>query len=225
MAKLLVIDDEPRIVDFLARALTAHGFAVDRAHGGAEGLARICAEPYDLVVLDLRMPHVDGLAVLEGALTVRPDQRVLVLSALADVETKVRALQLGACDYLTKPFATAELLARIGAQLRRAAVAPGQATPRLERLAGIELDLDRRTADAGHGPVCLSAREFELLRHLMVRQGDVCSREELLKEVWGCEFDPGTNVVDVGIRRLRCKLGADVVATIRNVGYALEAAA
>jgi two-component system copper resistance phosphate regulon response regulator CusR len=224
MTKLLVIDDEPRIVDFLARALAAHGFGVDRAHGGAEGLARTRAEPYDLVVLDLRMPHVDGLAVLEGTLAARPAQRVIVLSALADVETKVRALELGACDYLTKPFATAELLARIGAQLRRAAQAPGQAEPRLERRAGIELDLDRRTADAGQGPVGLSAREFELLRHLMVRQGDVCTREELLKEVWGCEFDPGTNVVDVGIRRLRCKLGTDVVATIRNVGYALEAA-
>jgi two-component system copper resistance phosphate regulon response regulator CusR len=224
MAKLLVIDDEPRIVDFLARALAAHGFSVDRAHGGAEGLARTCAEPYDLVVLDLRMPHVDGLAVLAGALAARPDQRILVLSALGDVETKVRALELGACDYVTKPFATAELLARIGAQLRRAAVAPGHTAPRLERIAGLELDLDRRTADAGRGPVCLSAREFELLRHLMTRRGDVCTREELLKEVWGCEFDPGTNVVDVGIRRLRSKLGADVVATIRNVGYALEAA-
>lgn len=224
MAKLLVIDDEPRIVDFLARAVSAHGFSVDRALGGAEGLARACAEPYDLVILDLRMPHVDGLAVLAGTLSVRPEQRVLVLSALADVETKVRALELGACDYLTKPFATAELLARIGAQLRRAAAAPGHTAPRVERLAGIELDLDRRTADAGGGPVCLSGREFELLRHLMVRKGDVCTREELLKEVWGCEFDPGTNVVDVGIRRLRCKLGAEVVATIRNVGYALEAA-
>jgi two-component system copper resistance phosphate regulon response regulator CusR len=224
MAKLLVIDDEPRIVDFLARAVSAHGFSVDRALGGAEGLARACAEPYDLVILDLRMPHVDGLAVLEGVLSVRPEQRVLVLSALADVETKVRALELGACDYLTKPFATAELLARIGAQLRRAAVAPGHTAPRVERHAGLELDLDRRTADAGSGPVCLSGREFELLRHLMVRQGDVCTREELLKEVWGCEFDPGTNVVDVGIRRLRCKLGPEVVATIRNVGYALEAA-
>jgi DNA-binding response OmpR family regulator len=224
MAKLLVIDDEPRIVDFLARALGAHGFSVDRAHGGAEGLARACAEPYDLVVLDLRMPHVDGLAVLQGTLAVRPQQRVLVLSALADVEAKVRALELGACDYVTKPFAITELLARIGAQLRRAAVAPGLAAPRVERLAGIELDIDRRTADAGSGPVPLSGREFELLRHLMARHGDVCTREELLKEVWGCEFDPGTNVVDVGIRRLRCKLGAEVVATIRNVGYALEAA-
>jgi two-component system copper resistance phosphate regulon response regulator CusR len=224
MAKLLVIDDEPRIVDFLARALAAHGFAVDRAHGGAEGLARTYAEPYDLVLLDLRMPHVDGLAVLAGTLSVRPEQRVVVLSALGDVETKVRALELGACDYMTKPFATAELLARIGAQLRRAAVAPGHTAPRVERIAGLELDLDRRTADAGQGPVCLSAREFELLRHLMTRSGDVCTREELLKEVWGCQFDPGTNVVDVGIRRLRCKLGPDVVATIRNVGYALEAA-
>jgi two-component system copper resistance phosphate regulon response regulator CusR len=224
MAKLLVIDDEPRIVDFLARALAAHGFCVDRAHGGAEGLARACAEPYDLVVLDLRMPHVDGLAVLQGTIAIRPEQRILVLSALGDVETKVRALELGACDYLTKPFATAELLARIGAQLRRPAAAPGQAASRVERLAGIELDLDRRTADAGRGPVCLSVREFELLRHLMVRRGDVCTREELLKEVWGCEFDPGTNVVDVGIRRLRSKLGTDLVATIRNVGYALEAA-
>jgi two-component system OmpR family response regulator len=219
-----VIDDEPRIVDFLARALVAHGFSVDRARGGVEGLARACPEPYALVVLDLRMPHVDGLAVLAGTLAVRPEQRLLVLSALGDVETKVRALELGACDYLTKPFAAAELLARIGAQLRRPGIAPGLTAPRVERLAGIELDLDRRTADAGRGPVGLSTREFELLRHLMARQGDVCTREELLREVWGCEFDPGTNVVDVGIRRLRSKLGADVVATMRNVGYALEAA-
>jgi two-component system copper resistance phosphate regulon response regulator CusR len=222
MAKLLVIDDEPRIVDFLARALTAHGFGVDRARGGAEGLARACAEPYDLVVLDLRMPHVDGLAVLDGMLAVRPGQRVLVLSALADVETKVRALERGAGDYLTKPFATSELLARIGAQLRRPAVpaAPG----RVMHACGVALELDRRTADAGGGPVTLSEREFVLLRHLMARDGEVCSREELLREVWGCEFDPGTNVVDVGIRRLRSKLGAHVVATVRHVGYALEAA-
>ena len=156
---MLVIDDEPRIVDFLARALSAHGFIVERAHGGAEGLARAASEPFDLVVLDLHMPHVDGFAVLRATLAVRPAQRVLVLSALADVETKVRALELGACDYLTKPFATAELLARIGAQLRRAAVAPGRTTARVERLAGIELDLDRRTADAGGGPVRLSGRE------------------------------------------------------------------
>src|SRR3954447_18572628 len=102
MAKLLVIDDEPRIVDFLARALAAHGFAVDRAHGGAEGLARTYAEPYDLVVLDLRMQHVDRPAALAGAPSQRPEQRILVLSSLADVETKVRALELGACDYITK---------------------------------------------------------------------------------------------------------------------------
>ncbi len=221
MQRLLVIDDEPRIVDFLARALSAHGFAVDRALGGAEGLARSGMVRYDLIVLDLRMPHVDGLAVLEGVLAARPDARVLVLSALADVQSKVRALELGACDYLTKPFATAELLARIGARLRSRAPAGGG---RVMRAHGVELDLDRRTADAGSGPVALSAREFVLLRHLMARRGEVCTREELLKEVWGCEFEPGTNVVDVGVRRLRCKLGPNVVSTIRHVGYALEVA-
>jgi two-component system OmpR family response regulator len=221
ISRLLVVDDEPRIVDFLARTLAAHGFAVDRANGGAEGLARACAEAYDLVVLDLRMPHVDGLAVLEGVLAVRPEQRLLVLSALGDVDTKVRALELGACDYVTKPFAAAELLARIGAQLRRPTAA---VTARVLRGGGIELELDRRTADAGSGPVSLSEREFILLRHLLSRMGEVCTREELLREVWGCDFDPGTNVVDVGIRRLRSKLGARVVATVRNVGYALEAA-
>jgi signal transduction histidine kinase/ActR/RegA family two-component response regulator len=176
MARLLVIDDEPRIVDFLARALVAHGFAVDRAHGGAEGLARTCAEPYDLVVLDLRMPRVDGLAVLSGTFAVRPEQRVLVLSALADVETKVRALELGACDYLVKPFATAELLARIGAQLRRAAVAPGLASPRRERIAGIELDLDRRTADAGQRPASSSCCAISWSARATSARAKSCSR-------------------------------------------------
>ena len=139
-----------------------------------------------------------------------------MLSALSDVESKVRCLELGAADYLTKPFALAELVARVWARLRHAGPESGDG---LLRAGGLTLDPHRRTADAGDGPVSLSAREFLLLKHLLLNEGEVCTRAELLEEVWGCSFDPGTNVVDVYIRRLRAKLGADVVETVRHAGY------
>lgn len=218
MARVLVIDDEPKICDFVSRALSANGLAVDTATGGADGLEMARTGNYDLIVLDLMMPGVNGMGVLRGTIDALPNQRVLVLSALGDVDSKVRCLELGAADYLTKPFALAELVARVWARLRQAG--PDRADGLL-RAGGLTLDPHRRTADAGNGPVSLSAREFLLLKHLVLNEGEVCTRAELLEEVWGCSFDPGTNVVDVYIRRLRSKLGQAAVETVRHAGYCL----
>jgi two-component system OmpR family response regulator len=218
MARVLVIDDEPKIADFVSRALSSNGLVVDSATDGAQGLEMARTGRYDLVVLDLMMPGVSGMGVLRGTIEALPQQRVLVLSALSDVDSKVRCLELGAADYLTKPFALAELVARVWARLRLTPQASGDG---LLRAGGLTLDPHRRTADGGAGPVALSAREFLLLKHLAVNEGEVCTRAELLEEVWGCSFDPGTNVVDVYIRRLRAKLGTGVVETIRHAGYCL----
>jgi two-component system OmpR family response regulator len=214
-ARILVVDDEPKLVGFVCRALSAHGFSVDGAMDGARALGLIHERDYDLVVLDLLMNGVDGATVLERTLQSRPDLPILVLSALSDVESKVRCFQLGATDYLTKPFALAELRARIRARLR----CPAGTTEPVLRNNGLKLHLKRRIVDTGEGTVPLSDREFLLFRHLMRKQGEVCSRAELLERVWGCEFDPGTNVVDVYVSRLRAKLGSSVIATVRNVGY------
>jgi len=216
-----VVDDEPRITSFVARALAAEGFGVDSARDGVRGLDLARRGDYDIVVLDLMMPGLDGLSILQGIMDDRPEQRVLVLSALSDVETKVRCLELGATDYLPKPFVLAELVARIRARLRQPAAGPSQ---RFLRAGGITLDTVRRVADTGSGSAPLSEREFLLLQQLMVKNGEPCTRQRLLADVWGYSFDPGSNVVDVCVGRLRAKLGPDVIETVRGVGYRLLAA-
>jgi DNA-binding response OmpR family regulator len=218
--QVLVVDDEPRIVDFVSRALVNEGLQVDQATDGVQALEMARSGRYQLVVLDLLLPGKDGVTVLEELIEAQPQQRVLVLSALADVEHKVRCLELGASDYLHKPFALSELVARVRARLRQPASGPGE---RFVELGGVTLDIVRRTADAGSDPVTLSEREFLLLRHLMHKRGDVATRQELLTEVWGYTFDPGSNVVDVCVGRLRSKLGADTIETVRNVGYRFNA--
>jgi two-component system, OmpR family, response regulator len=219
--RVLVIDDEPGIVRFVTRALVAHGFLVDSAATGRTGLELARNGTYDLVVLDLRLPGMNGLEVLQALVEARPGIRVLVLSAVSEVEARVRCLEMGALDYLAKPFFIAELVARIRARVREAPSVPRE---RVLRAGGVRLDLTQRVADTGSGPVALSAREFVLLQTLMQRQGQVCVRGELLESVWGIQFDPGTNVVDVTVRRLRAKLGAHVIATVRNAGYMVRAA-
>jgi DNA-binding response OmpR family regulator len=216
VARVLVIDDEPRITSFVSRALSAEGLQVDAAADGRRALELARTGRYALVVLDLLLPGVDGVSVLRDLMQARPDQRVLVLSALSDVESKVRCLELGASDYLPKPFSLAELVARVRARLRQPASGPGE---RYVRAGGVTLDLVRRVADAGGGEVALPEREFLLLRHLMTLGGDVCGRQRLLDEVWGYGFDPGSNVVDVCVGRLRARLGAEVIETVRGVGY------
>lgn len=219
MSKVLVVDDEPKIVSFVTRALSARGFDVDAAENGLDALELIRMGGYAVVVLDLRLPDVDGVDVLRRTLEERPDQQVIVLSALPDVETKVRCLDIGAADYITKPFSLTELIARVRRRVRQRAL-DGERFLRAGRLV---LDLRNRAADVGEGMVSLASREFLLLLHLVRHRDEVCTREELLSDVWGYSFDPGTNAVEVCVGRLRAKLGASVIETVRNVGYSFHA--
>ena len=215
LARILVVDDEQRILRFVVRGLQAERYEVDSADTGTEGLHKALQGQYDLVILDLLMPGLDGAAVLSRLLAAQPGQAVIVLSCLATTAIKVRCLEAGAQDYLAKPFSLDELLARVRVRLR--ASADRHATSLV--LGGLRLDLIRREADSGTGRVPLSDREFLLLRELMRRPGQVVSKQRLLSAVWHYHFDPGSNVVDVYIRRLRAKLGADTIVTVRGEGY------
>jgi len=220
--RILVVEDEPRILAFVARGLEAEGFAVDAAGDGVDALERARRTRPDFVVLDLLLPRVDGLTVLRELKRERPDLPVLVLSARSDLPTKLRGFELGASDYLAKPFALDELIARIRAQLRRPEREPGQT---VVQVGGLVLDLARRQARLSGVVSDLSDREFRLLHQLVEHADEVVSRERLLSEVWGYHFDPGSNVVDVCVRRVRKKLGPEApIETVRNVGYRLASA-
>jgi DNA-binding response OmpR family regulator len=213
--KILVVDDEQRILRFVVRGLRAEGFVVDSADNGVGGLRKALEGRYDLVILDLLMPGLDGTVVLRRLVAERPAQAVLVLSCLSATATKVECLEAGAEDYLVKPFSLDELLARVRARLRAAA-----GRPPTSLVAGrLRLDLIRREADSGAGRVPLADREFLLLRELMSHAGTTVSKQRLLSAVWKYHFDPGSNVVDVYVRRLRAKLGAEVITTMRGEGY------
>jgi DNA-binding response OmpR family regulator len=214
---VLVIEDDDRIARLVSRALTDNGYGVERAARGGDGLNEALAGDFDLVVLDLMLPDIPGTEVLERLVEVRPEQRVLVLSAVPEIGARVAVLEAGAADFLGKPFAVAELLARVRARLR--VPAPGAAA-RWLRAGPVLLDLRLRRAETDGSQVELSFREFLLLQHVMRRAGQACSRGELLSDVWGLTFDPGSNVVDVCIRRLRMKLDRPGrIETVRNVGY------
>jgi DNA-binding response OmpR family regulator len=220
--QILVIEDEPRILAFLARGLEAEGFRVDAAGNGPAGLKQAFAHSYDAVVLDLLLPGVDGLSVLRELQERDPDLPVVIVSARSDLPTKLRGFGLGACDYLAKPFALDELVARLRVQLRKNEVRRDE---NVVRAGALSLDLARRQARIGELVADLSDREFRLLHHLVEHAGTIVSRERLLSEVWGYHFDPGSNVVDVCVRRLRKKLGADApIETVRHAGYRVRAA-
>ncbi len=253
--RILVVDDEPEIRDFIVRALVADGYDADAACDGSDGLRLAEAGGYGLVILDLVMPQTDGRSVLARLHRDQPAQPVLVLSCVGDVATKVHCLDLGARDYLTKPFALAELLARVRVQLRSepqpwgyrqqegghqpaARAVPAHLTPAAKdrprepgqhdhpthevlRAGRLALDLGRLQADSGVGPVALTRLEVMLLRELMEHAGRSVPKDELLATVWGIDFDPGSNVVDVCVRRLRSKLGFDLIETVRGAGYRL----
>jgi two-component system copper resistance phosphate regulon response regulator CusR len=217
--RILVIEDEPRILAFLARGLEAEGFTVDGAADGAEGLRRAGRGRYDLVVLDLLLPRLDGLSLLREVQQLRPELPVVIVSARTDLETKLRGFGLGACDYVSKPFSFDELLARIRAQLRLV-TRGGDGT--VVAAGGLTLNVARRQATLRGVVAELSDREFRLLHHLVRHQGEVVSRERLLSDVWGYHFDPRSNVVDVCVRRLRKKLGEEApIETVRLGGYRL----
>jgi two-component system OmpR family response regulator len=243
--RILIVDDEPKIRSFVGRALSAAGYATEFAASGAEGLQSALDGHYDLVILDLVMPDLDGRQVLGRLLRAHPGQAVIVLSCVADVAAKVDCLERGAQDYLTKPFSLAELLARVRVRVRLRDVGlevlartaahapqPGTAPPATEapstpgeliRAGGVTLDTGRLAADIGHGPVPLTRLEFLLLRELAEHPGQSVPKVRLLASVWGYDFDPGSNVVDVCVRRVRSKLGFDLIKTVRGEGYQLAA--
>jgi DNA-binding response OmpR family regulator len=221
--RILVVEDEPRILSFLVRGLESEGFSVDSELDGASALRRATARRYDLVVLDLLLPRLDGLSVLRELQRRNPAVPVVILSARSDLATKLRGFELGASDYLAKPFALDELIARIRAQLRHTSLDASEAS--ILHAGALVLDLARRQARMGALVADLSDREFKLLHQFVLHAGEVISRERLLSEVWGYHFDPGSNVVDVCVRRLRKKLGPDApIETIRHAGYRLVAA-
>jgi two-component system copper resistance phosphate regulon response regulator CusR len=218
---LLVIEDEPRILVFLSRAFEAEGFAVDGASNGLDGLARAIGGRYDLVILDLLLPRVDGLTVLRELSRRCPELPVVIVSARSDLRTKLRGFELGASDYVAKPFSFDELLARVRVQLR----AHASGDDNLMTAGEVVLDLPRRQARMGGRVIDLSDREFRLLLHLVQHAGEVVTRESILSAVWGYYFDPRSNVVDVCVRRLRNKLGEEApIETIRHAGYRIAAA-
>jgi DNA-binding response OmpR family regulator len=218
---ILVVEDETAIADFVQRGLESEGYAVACAYDGDEGERRALGKGVDLVVLDLMLPGKDGLSVLRSIRRERPALPVIVLTARDALEDKVEGLDTGATDYVTKPFAFDELTARIRAHLRR----PANGEPTVLEAGGIHMDLIGRVVTLEGEPIHLSSREFELLAYFVRHPNQVLSRDQILSAVWGYDFDPGTNVVEVYVGYLRRKLATDgkpaPIETLRSVGYRL----
>lgn len=219
--RLLIVEDEPKLAAYLRKGLTENGHVVDLAHDGIDGRHLAVEGEYDLLILDVMLPGVDGFGILEAVRKVKSTP-VLMLTARDKVEDRVRGLQGGADDYLIKPFSFSELLARVQALLRRGRA---QESTTLQ-LGELELDLVRRKALRAEQRLDLTAKEFALLTLLMQRQGQVLSRTVLAEKVWDMNFDSDTNVVEVAVRRLRAKLDdpfdSKLLHTVRGMGYVLE---
>jgi two-component system OmpR family response regulator len=224
MHRILVIEDETKLCDLLVRVLREAGYVAVGAATATEGITLALSDEFDLILLDLNLPDIAGEDVLRAVSSAKPDTRVVVLSATTAVGRRISVLEAGAVDFLLKPFVTAELLLRIKLRLGiNRAVSGASGADRLPVVDNVVLDVHRRELLVGTSRVSLSQREFTLLTHLIERRGKTCSRQELLADVWGMEFDPGTNVVDVCVRRLRAKFMTDAIETVRNVGYRLVA--
>jgi two-component system, OmpR family, response regulator len=221
--RVLVCEDDRVIADFVAQGLREAGFAVDVAATGTEGLRLALQSAYDVAVVDVMLPGVDGLALIEKLRAARLQIPVLILSAKRSVDDRVKGLQAGGDDYLTKPFAFAELLARVQALIRRST---GTAEPTRLIAGELTMDLLSRRVERSGQPIELRPREFALLEYLMRHPGRVLSKTMILSHVWGYSFDPGTNVVDVLVSRLRDKVdrGFDrkLIHTVRGAGYVLK---
>ena len=221
--RVLVAEDDPVIADFVSQGLREAGYAVDVASTGTDALRRALGGSYDAAVIDVMLPELDGLSVIEQLRARRKQTPVLILSARHTVDDRVKGLQAGGDDYLTKPFAFAELLARLQALLRRAA---GATEPTRLVVGDLTLDLLSRKVERGGKVIELRPREFALLEYLMRHPGRVLSKTMILSHVWGYSFDPGTNVVDVLVSRLRDQVdeGFDkkMIHTVRGAGYVLK---
>jgi DNA-binding response OmpR family regulator len=216
---VLIVEDEPRIAAFVERGLRAEGFTVQLAADGETGFALACSEDTDLVILDLMLPGMSGESVLTQLRGRRPDVPVIILTARDAVDDRVRNLNAGADDYVTKPFSFAELLARVHARLRTR----DQRTSVELVVGALVLDVRSRTARLEGTEVTLTAREFALLETLMRHPNQVLSQVQLMDRVWGYDFDPGSNVVEVYVGYLRRKLRKDLIETVRGAGYRLRA--
>lgn len=220
--RVLVVEDEKKTASFIRKALQAEGFAVDVCHNGDEALATATATAFDGIVLDIMLPGRDGLSVLRQLRARRNATPVLLLSARGEVNERVEGLNTGADDYLPKPFELAELVARVRALTRRG----GENKSTELRVADLTLDTLTRRAKRGGTEIELTAREFRLLEYLMRSAGRMCGRMAILEKVWDYDFDPGTNLVDVYIRRLREKVDSKVepklLHTVRGIGYVMK---
>jgi DNA-binding response OmpR family regulator len=221
VARILIVEDEARIASFIAKGLGADGFTTVTATDGPTGLDFALTGDFDLVVLDIGLPGMDGYQVLEEMRAAGSQLPVIVLTARDSVTDTVTALEGGADDYMPKPFRFAELLARVRLRLRQANEQPS-AREDVIQAGSIRLDLRTRRATKGGKDIDLSAREFKLAEIFMLNPGQVLSREQLLSHVWGYDFDPGSNVVDVYVGYLRKKLGSDAIKTVRGMGYRFE---
>ncbi len=219
MSRILIAEDETRLAAFLEKGLRSNGFTTTTVSDGPSARAAARDEDFDLLILDLGLPGMDGLEVLRHLRAGGQRMPVLILSARDDVADKVGGLELGADDYLTKPFRFEELLARVRARLRD----EGTVEPTVLRHGEVALDLRTRRASVDGRTIELSAREFTMLEAFLRHAGQVLSREQLLSHVWGYDYDPGSNVVDVYVGYLRRKLGRERIQTVRGMGYLLSA--
>ncbi|MCY1392539.1 Transcriptional activator protein CzcR [compost metagenome] len=220
--RILIIEDEIKTAEYLHQGLTENGYIVDCAHDGADGLHLALQQSYDLIILDVNLPQVDGWGVLANLRT-HGNTRIMMLTARGRLADKVKGLDLGADDYLVKPFEFPELLARVRTLLRRC---EQHLAPETLRVADLELDRGRHRAYRGNQRIDLTAKEFALLHLLMRQSGEVLSRTQIISLVWDMNFDCDTNVVEVSIRRLRAKIDdpfdSKLIHTLRGVGYVLE---
>lgn len=220
--RILLVEDERKVASFVARALREKAYAVDVAETGEEGLEMASSAPYDAILLDIRLPGMDGIAVCRKVRQAGIETPILMLTARVLVEERVEGLDAGADDYLTKPFALAELEARVRALIRRGF---GKSAATL-RYGDLELDRHRRRAKRGETAIPLTSREFALLEFLMLRAPDAVTRSEIVEHVWDCHFDSETNLVEVYINRLRQKIDQDhgvrLIHTVRGLGYCMQ---
>lgn len=221
--KILVVEDEPKTGTYLKQGLVEAGFVVDLATNGLDGLHLASTESYELAILDVMLPGIDGWQVLQGIRRAGQEMPVLFLTARDQVEDRVKGLELGADDYLVKPFAFSELLARVRTLLRRGGKAK---EAEFLRVADLELDLLRHRVSRAGKRIDLTAKEFTLLELLLRRQGEVLPRSLIASQVWDMNFDSDTNVIEVAVRRLRAKVDDDftikLIRTVRGMGYVLE---
>ncbi|MFT6984376.1 MAG: two-component system copper resistance phosphate regulon response regulator CusR [Psychromonas sp.] len=222
--KILIVEDEPKTGKYLQQGLTESGFITNLATNGNDGLYHALSNEYDLLILDVMLPELNGWQILETLRKNKNETPVIFLTARDQVEDRVKGLELGADDYLIKPFSFSELLARIRSILKRGHFASPESTNLV--IADLQLDLLRRRVSRSGKNITLTAKEFSLLELFMRRQGEVLSRALIASQVWDMNFDSDTNVIDVSVRRLRNKIDVDfepkLIQTIRGMGYVLE---